>query len=187
MTVDIISEVAFGKSFQLLIKAKDNNFDTDFLKAFDLVAESIWDLMYLPVIRLMTNILPPAISARLSKPAAYLQDVLKAVKTTVEDFKALQTSDRKPEHEIVFERMTGLDNIQMHAEAMDILIAGSDTTATTLATAIEELARDPKILNKLKEELTQSGIRTGHYDITRLEQLPYLVCRSTCREVFPLI
>jgi cytochrome P450 len=184
MTVDVITEVAFGKSFQLLIEAKDNSFDTDFLKAFDLVAESTWDFMYLPVIRLMTNILPPAIAARLNKPVAHLQDVLKAVKNTVEDFKSLQASDKKPEHEIVFERMTGLDNVQMHAEAMDILIAGSDTTATTLATAIEELARDPKIFNKLKEELKQAGIKKEDYDLTRLEQLPYLVCRSTWREAF---
>jgi hypothetical protein len=65
MTVDIITELAFGKCFDLLHKAKDAKFDAQFLQAFDQVADST-DLFYhFPALRWLLAIALPNVLGRL--------------------------------------------------------------------------------------------------------------------------
>lgn len=42
--VDFITRAAFGKSFDLLTNSDKTTFDATFLQAFDVAAESFWDL-----------------------------------------------------------------------------------------------------------------------------------------------
>ncbi|KAF2851805.1 cytochrome P450 [Plenodomus tracheiphilus IPT5] len=175
LTVDVISELAFGSSFNTLQDATDTAFSADFLDAFDRVAHSIWALISIPIFRTIIQICPPAISARLSRTARHVQRLLGAANNTVVRFRSNQASGKKSNHEVMFEEMTGLTDAEMQAEAMDVLVAGSDTTATTLATALEEMSRTPSIFEKLKQELSEAGIKTEEdYDLVKLEQLPYL-------------
>jgi cytochrome P450 len=73
--------------------------------------------------------------------------------------------------------MQYLDDDLVLAEATDILVAGSDTTASTLAVAIYEMMENPTILEHLRKELKDAGFVTKQdFELVKLEQLPYLVC-----------
>lgn len=76
MTVDIISELGFGHSFGLMQDVKGTDFRADFLHAFDLVATSLWDMLFFPVIRSAMGILPTAITTRLGGPAAHFERLM---------------------------------------------------------------------------------------------------------------
>lgn len=71
LTVDIITELAFGRSFRMLENVKSPKFEGDFLQAFDLANRSLWDMMYIPVIPLLMKITPPAVNMWLGGPAAH--------------------------------------------------------------------------------------------------------------------
>lgn len=176
MTVDFISEVAFGESLNLLVEAENNTFNAPFLASFDLALETVWDLMYFPVIRVIVNNAPPILAARLSPSAARYQGLISAVTKTVTKFRQSGISGKNSEQEVLFDSMSHLDDKVMLAEALDILVAGSDTTATTLSVAIEEMVKKPSIFKRLKTELVEAGIVTEQdYTLTKLEPLPYLV------------
>ena len=69
--------------------------------------------------------------------------------------------------------MQHLDDELVQAEASDILIAGSDTTATTLAVAVQAIIENPTIFTNLRNEMKDAGITAEHdFDLLRL---PYLV------------
>lgn len=62
-------------------------------------------------------------------------------------------------------------------EAMTVLGAGTETTARVLAIGSFHLYRDPALLRKLRDELVQVMPEpTTQVPLSRLEQLPYLVC-----------
>lgn len=183
MTVDFITEVAFGESFNLLVKAEKSTFNAPYLESFDLASESVWDLMYFPILRAIVNNASPTVAVKLSQSAASYQGLLRAVADTVAKFRRLKSSRKSLDHNIVFDSMSHLEDKVLLAEATDILVAGSDTTATTLAVAIEEMIASPTILKKLKDELREAKIATEQdYKLVKLEQLLYLVCRLVnCR------
>jgi hypothetical protein len=177
LTIDFITEVAFGESFNLLTKAEDNTFNAPFIECFDLAAESLWDLLYFPLIRTIINKCPPTVAAKLSQPAAKFQGLIRAVADTVANFRRLKSSGKNLDREIVFDSMQYLDDGLVLAEATDILVAGSDTTASTLAVAIYEMMENPTILEHLRKELKDAGFVTKQdFELVKLEQLPYLVC-----------
>jgi hypothetical protein len=89
----------------------------------------------------------------------------------------LKSFGKSLDHDIVFGPMSQLDDKVLLVEASDILVAGSDTTATTLAIAIQKFAEYPGILSKLKSEMKEAGIVTElDYKLVELEKPPYLVC-----------
>jgi cytochrome P450 len=172
----VITEVAFGESFHLLTKAENNTFNAPFLQALNLALESIWDAMYFPIIRVIVNHAPPTVAAMLSQPAARFQDLIRTVADTVAKFRRMKSSGKSLDHDVVFDSMSHLDDKVLLVEASDILVAGSDTTATTLSVAIQKITECPGILRRLKNEMKEAGIATEQdYKLVKLEQLPYLV------------
>ena len=176
MTVDLITEVAFGESFDLLVKADDNTFDAPTLETFDLAAASLSDITYFPILRVIINKTPPAIAVKLSRSAASFQDLLRTVQKTVARFRRFKRSGKSVSHDVAFDAMSHLDDGFLMAEAVDILVAGSDTTATTLAVAVHESIKRPGIWKRLREELEEAGLCDEEkFDLVKLEHLPYLV------------
>jgi cytochrome P450 len=86
------------------------------------------------------------------------------------------------------------------AVILDILVGGSDTTATTVEWAMSEIIKNPKIMKKAQDEVRRVFDGKGNVDETGLEELKYLkliiketlrfhppvpllpprVCRETC-------
>ena len=73
-----------------------------------------------------------------------------------------------------------LDEIMIVATAMIIMVAGYDTTATTLTFTIYEMAKNPKIQAKLQDEidlalLNNNGKMPGYQTVQGLEYLDMVV------------
>jgi tryprostatin B 6-hydroxylase len=67
------------------------------------------------------------------------------------------------------------DELLLVGDARLIIIAGSDTSASTLTHAFYNLARDQSIVQKIREELQQHQIRNDNtFSITQLQHLAYL-------------
>lgn len=67
------------------------------------------------------------------------------------------------------------DALLLVGDARLIIIAGSDTSASALIHSFYELGRDPNVVQKLREELEQHGIRNDEtLSITQLQYLQYL-------------
>ncbi|KAI4703786.1 hypothetical protein J4E89_009755 [Alternaria sp. Ai002NY15] len=189
LTVDFITQIAFGESFNMLTEAEDNTFDAPFIKCFDLASEQIWDILYFPILRTIAFNCPPSVTARLSTSAAKFQGLLRKVAKTVVNFRTLKASGKSLDHEIVFDAMQHLDDATVESEAANILIAGSDTTAFTLSTAVQHMLKDPTIFVQLREELRESGVAaTQDFTLVKLEQLPYLTAcvKESLRYAMPV-
>ena len=67
-----------------------------------------------------------------------------------------------------------LDEMVIVATAINLLVAGYDTTGTTLAFTCYELAKNPDVQEKLREEI--DNITTDNKDLTYddLQNMPYL-------------
>ncbi|EYE96635.1 cytochrome P450 [Aspergillus ruber CBS 135680] len=78
-----------------------------------------------------------------------------------------------------------ISNIQIAAHSSYFVIAGSETTATTLACVTYYLLRNPDILDRLKKEIRTVLIRYEDIDAVNTNSLSYLraVTQEPC--VFP--
>lgn len=68
------------------------------------------------------------------------------------------------------------DDLLLLGDARLLIVAGSDTTATTLIYAFYHFARDPKLVQKLRDELKQHNItkKEDIVDIPALQHLEFL-------------
>ena len=79
-------------------------------------------------------------------------------------------------HPVVFDHLPSVAYPQKITEAMDILIAGSDTTAATLTAALLHILADQKVHNKLVEAVQSvQPNEQGILPLLELEKIDYLV------------
>lgn len=79
-------------------------------------------------------------------------------------------------HPVLFDKLADLPAGDMANEAVDILIAGSDTTAISATTAIMEIIAQPEIEQKLTSALDASMPPDGTIpSLFELESIEYLV------------
>lgn len=133
--------------------------------------------MFFPILRTIVNTVPPSIACKLSTEAAKFQYLMNSVTDTVNKFRRLKSSGKSVDRDIIFDTMTHLDDTNLKAEACDILVAGSDTTASTLTVAIKEMIDRPATWKRLREEVKAANIgKDEASQLHGLEQLPFLVC-----------
>ncbi|CAI0409775.1 unnamed protein product [Linum tenue] len=82
------------------------------------------------------------------------------------------------------DRDAQMDPLHIKHLFLDLFVAGTDTTATTLEWAMAELLRNPKALTKLKEELDQTIGKENHLNESDIPRLPYL--QAVIKEIFRL-
>ncbi len=63
------------------------------------------------------------------------------------------------------------------------MFAGHDTTSSALSRTLHNLVLHPEVQEKLREEITSSGILLGNVAFEDLMTLPYLdaICKETLR------
>lgn len=195
MTVDIISELAFGQSLGILGGAQDNTFQQPILEALDFVVENVVYFHYWPLYRGAANICPRFITRILAPKtlkfyfAIQVSDSMNRGLQIVADFQRQATSDalnnylrsknvidQKRRDATIFKHLEHLTHRELVNESIDIIIAGSDTTATTLAFAMHEILKNPAISRKLTAEI-DAAMPQGFKDLSLLEaeKLDYLV------------
>lgn len=79
----------------------------------------------------------------------------------------------------------GMSDLELRDELITLLVAGHETTATSLAWALYWVHRHPQVRERLLEELDSAG---GNPDPTVFFRLPYLsaVCQETLR-IYPVV
>lgn len=85
-------------------------------------------------------------------------------------------------HPVVFENLSSLPHDYKVTEAVDILIAGADTTASTLTAGFMHILSKPAIHSKLVDALRGVDISVDDPSAARLQELekiPYLVRINT--------
>ncbi|KAL4899883.1 hypothetical protein BDW74DRAFT_105802 [Aspergillus multicolor] len=176
MTIDIISDLGFGQSFDLMGQVKETNFEADFLQAFDLVVATLWNRMYLPLLQSIMAIVPPSLAIAMGGPPAAMARLHLTTRDAVSSFQGAKVAGNSMSHKVLFEGLSDLDQHELNAEAIDVLVAGADTTATTLAVAINLLTANHKAYEALKHEVRQANLASvDDFELTSLERLPYLM------------
>lgn len=84
------------------------------------------------------------------------------------------------DHPVVFDALEGLGDKEKSGEAMSMIIAGGDTTASTFTYAVAAVTRDPHIHQRLVSELDAAlgarGRKRGdRLALSELEEIPYLM------------
>ncbi|UPK95576.1 hypothetical protein LCI18_006511 [Fusarium solani-melongenae] len=95
--------------------------------------------------------------------------------TCVERWRRTRGKRTAIEHPIVVDNLETLDNKALVGEAVDLLVAGSDTSATSMAVAVLEIISHPSIEKRLVEELDAAiPDKDNLPSIKSLENIPYL-------------
>jgi cytochrome P450 len=94
------------------------------------------------------------------------------------EFQSTHSSRNVATGEVIFERLIDLSTRDLEEEARDILVAGSDTTATTLSNAVYHICSKQAVKKKLTAALDEfENSHDGKMDLSSLEKIPYLVSR----------
>ncbi|OCT50238.1 cytochrome P450 oxidoreductase [Cladophialophora carrionii] len=150
LNADFISEYAFAKSLDTL-KVSNDCFEADFLTAFDASGRSLWTMIYSPVLRRVAQAMPRGITKRLSPEITKLLEFFDWSKLCVQAYRSREKADNgKP---VMFDALTSLDVVNTAAEGVDILAAGTDTTAFSLCVGLYYILRDQAIYRKLMDAL----------------------------------
>ncbi|CAG8153215.1 unnamed protein product [Penicillium nalgiovense] len=172
MTTEVILQLAFGRAGGL-IEEDQNGFRSWFLEGFDAASKSIPDLQYQPWLRKLINIIPQTLVYKLSPEIGNLLDITKFAEDSVRHW---QKSESRPDHPVVFEALETVDDAEKVTEGMDILIAGADTTASTLTTGLIHILTDSEIERRLLEEVDLLPTdENGQLSLQALEKSEYLV------------
>lgn len=83
------------------------------------------------------------------------------------------THGNKTPHPVVFDHLTSVSYDLKVTEALDVLIAGADTTASTLMAGILHILSDPGIDAKLRQALNETD--PAGVKLLELEKIGYLV------------
>lgn len=169
MTSDIIGELSFGESLGLLETGKESQFITD-LKAIGMM-EGLNTTF--PSLVKLASICPlpfiPNVVTGGRRMVQYANDAIARYK------KQLVTNAENPKLSL-FTRLynataDGLTDAEIRDEAISYIIAGSDTTATSLTYLVWAVCRNPSIKHALLEEV--NSLPAGFND-QDTRQLPLL-------------
>lgn len=176
VTVDIISEFAFGRT-QGLTQTSDANFYGGFLVTFDAVATVIWDQAYRPYLRKILGAIPKAITRRLSSEVAKILDLALESEQSLAAYRAglkERTADDSA-HPTIFDGLQELPSDQIVAEGVDILTAGSDTTALSVTMGLWHISHNAKVRDTLVSALVEAiPDPTSFPSLVKLEEIRYL-------------
>ncbi|GKZ35743.1 hypothetical protein AbraIFM66950_006496 [Aspergillus brasiliensis] len=173
LTTEVIMEFAFAKSANML-EENETNFESWFLTAFDAVAGSIWKMQEWPMARKALGFVPMNVIGLVD---SQIVNVIKMLKFAESCLKHYEMHGNTTSHPVVFENLSSLPHDLKVTEAVDILIAGADTTASTLTAGFMHILSNPAIHAKLVDALR--GTDTSLNDpsaaqLQELEKIPYL-------------
>jgi len=190
MTVDIISQLAFGSELGLTEESSDS-FDARFLGAFDVAASAVYGMYFSPLQKLAGAVVPLRLVAKLDETLAKILDLQDVAKELFLSYKARsgEISASNDVHPVMFDTLKGIpDNLQI-SESIDILIAGSDTTAFTLAVALDAILRDSELYARMTKAVDMAmPDKNSMPPFTDLERNPMLfaVVKESLRLAMPV-
>ncbi|CAJ2506368.1 Uu.00g004980.m01.CDS01 [Anthostomella pinea] len=165
---DLLGEMAFGESFGCIASGKQHFW-------IDMILQHVQEITLVDNLRrfeLLTGfskwLLPSLFMSIRSKHSQYSRDQVKRrldSESPRQDFFTNLTHKVKS-GEVPLEEMT--------AHASTLIIAGGETTATTLSAAMFYMLKDPRVAEKLTKEIRQRYKSYDEINSTSAQQLPYL-------------
>ncbi|KAF2195526.1 cytochrome P450 [Zopfia rhizophila CBS 207.26] len=168
-SVDIISDLAFGESFGCLEKGELDEWVKLIFNSFR-AATLVANLRHYP---LLNWVLGFAVPRRVKEKAEeHWQLVLDKVD------KRLREETERPDFIAEWRKRKGKEESmeldELYANAFLIIIAGSETIATTISGITNRLVRNPEKLEMLAEEVRSRIEKEEDMTIAKLKELPYL-------------
>ncbi|KAF4424084.1 Cytochrome P450 monooxygenase sdnE [Colletotrichum fructicola] len=152
VTTNIIMEFCFADSRGMLEEQPDS-FKSQFLTAFSVAASALKTLQQYPLLRIVSNAIPVGLLKVVSPELGNLIHLTDYAEQCVNRWRKSDGSKAAVNHPIVLENLTSLSDVALVGESLDLLVAGSDTSATSVTTALFEILRNPAIEKRLIEEL----------------------------------
>lgn len=88
-----------------------------------------------------------------------------------------QKSSDTSSYPVIFDSLKSISDEAKVSEAMDILIAGADTTASTLTTGFLHILSNENIKSRLVQAMDEAMPEAGSLiSLQALEKVEYLVC-----------
>ncbi|KAL8923515.1 MAG: hypothetical protein Q9172_003088 [Xanthocarpia lactea] len=183
MTFDVIGKLAFGRDFGGLDSGTEHEWISTVLKSMG--QSSLADtLTRFPLLaRLLMRLHPNWLKALAEGSARHESYTLDLIEKRVHE----QTSRKDfMSHLLQDQAVKQLSIVQLAAHGSDFVIAGSETTATTLTVAMYFLSRYPSVLKNLQTEVRTAFTKYEQIDGASTANLKYLhaVCLEALR-VFP--
>ncbi|OTA69378.1 benzoate 4-monooxygenase cytochrome P450 [Hypoxylon sp. EC38] len=171
MTFDITGDLAFGESFGALDNEKQHPW----------ISTASGSLMLAPLIDAFSHyptlarVFAVLMHRQFKKALADVKDNEKFSYEAVKRRRERETSRRDFLTRILQEKaIKGVSDRQIAAHASDLVIAGSDTTATALAAIVYHLLRNPSSLAKLTAEVRGSFERYSDITYSSTTSMQYL-------------
>ncbi|PVH91509.1 benzoate 4-monooxygenase cytochrome P450 [Periconia macrospinosa] len=185
MTFDVIGELAFGKSFGGVESGKIHEWIAIVLASMGQASFSD-TLARFPLLGKIYMYVRPGWWRNLTEGSKtherYTLDLLHKRVNAKTDRKDFMTSilDNREEYNI--------SDVQLAAHASDFVIAGSETTATCLATIMYYILHDSKIEENMRNEIRSSFTTYEEITANTAAKLPYVhaVCLEALRIYVPL-
>ncbi|RKL41492.1 hypothetical protein BFJ72_g5384 [Fusarium proliferatum] len=180
-TFDIMGDLSFGKSFDLLERGVEHHFFTEshktqgFMGAF---RRMIWFFPLVSSIPIVNKsylafqaYVRNQVESRRKNPPAE-PDVFSSI---LEDYDAI-------------EKPTQQDFDNLCGDAHLIIIAGSDTTSSSTTCLLHHLVLHPHVLAKLQAEIDEYKSTHDEYDLVSLSKLQYLqACIDESLRLYPVV
>ncbi|KAL3480492.1 cytochrome P450 [Aspergillus californicus] len=172
LTTEVIMEFAFAKSANML-EEHDTDFQSWFLTAFDAVAGSFWKMQEFPLLRKIAGRLPDTLVGMIDPQVVNVFRMLKYAESCLQHF---EIHGNTTSHPVVFDNLSSVPYEHKATEALDILIAGADTTASTLTAGMIHILSNPGIHAKLLDALGGAGAGRDPqaFQLLELEKIDYL-------------
>ncbi|KAH8310603.1 hypothetical protein KR044_002098, partial [Drosophila immigrans] len=184
-TLESVSVIALDKQLGLINTNRDNprakllfeNLSDFFALAADIeLKPSLWRYIPTPAFKKMMNVLDNIQNVTVS----YVNEALERLE---------REPSNKPEHEqSVLEKLLKIDKKVATVMAMDMLMAGVDTTTTTFTGVLLCLAQNPEKQAKLREEVLRIlPNKDSDFTEASMKNVPYLrACIKEALRVYPL-
>lgn len=172
MTVDIITEFAFG-SCANITNEHPTSFDSEFLQAFDVATQVPYKRYYSAMQRLAARWVPLSVAGNFDPALRQMARLVQMAASSHDDYTRRTTSSSLP---VVFDNLQSLPDDLQKTESIDILVAGSETSAFTLSAALYHILSIPEVERTLVSALDEAfGGSQSVPALAQLEQIQYLV------------
>ncbi|GJC84067.1 cytochrome P450 monooxygenase sdnE [Colletotrichum liriopes] len=191
-TTDIVMQFAFGRSAGMIQESEDN-FNSWFSDCWSTASHGFHTMLYNPWIRHLSNCLPIRLLSLIKTDLADFQSVINVCylqnhvhlknfcSRSVAQYAAdsvqywKESEKTQGEQTVLLDVLSGIPPADMASEAIDIIIAGADTTASSATVAIMEILTHPHIEAKLVQDLDASMPSRGDLPpLLELEKIAYL-------------
>ncbi|KAJ1328957.1 benzoate 4-monooxygenase [Microdochium nivale] len=178
ITTTVIMDFAFADSGNM-VEEQPTGFSSRFLHTFSIVAKSISTMQQYPLARMISRTLPPWLTNLISQKIAAIDNMNVFSRAAIQRHHKVSDQGKADlGHPVVLDNLQTLDLDALVAESLNLLIAGSDTSATSLTTTILELLSNPTYLKTLIDELDAAIPDKDNFPSGQeLEKLPFL---SSC-------